>query len=324
MALVFSCTKTEKLIRIEGRAQGTTYHITYSSKDDVTYKAEVDSLLAKLDLSLSTYRSESIISRFNRNDSSVVADDHFLKVFGKAIEISKRTKGQFDITVTPLINAYGFGFTKRTDISDKIIDSLRQFVGYQKVRMEENKIVKEKPEVMLDFNAIAQGYSVDVLGSFLEAKGVTNYLVELGGEVKAKGTKENGEYWRVGIDQPEEGFPASRNLNTVVKLANRAMATSGNYRKYYEENGRKYAHIIHPATGYPATHNLLSASVFASDCMTADAYATAFMVMGVEQTKTFLSGNGDLSLEVFLIYDDKGTLKTYSSQKLKAWIEEIP
>lgn len=312
------------MIRIEGQAQGTTYHITYSSKADVSYKKQVDSVLKQLDLSLSTYVPESIISRVNKNDSSVRVDDHFLKVFSKAIEVSTKTNGLFDVTVTPLINAYGFGFTKKATINDKVIDSLRQFIGYEKVRLEGRRVIKEQQAMMLDFNAIAQGYSVDVLGLYLESKGIENYLVELGGEVKAKGRKENSEYWKVGIDQPEEGFPAARNLNTVINLKDRAMATSGNYRRYYEENGRKYGHIIDPGTGYPANHNLLSASVFADDCMTADAYATAFMVMGVEQTTAFLSDNKDLKLDVLLIYDNNGTWKTHSSKGLEEWIEENP
>jgi thiamine biosynthesis lipoprotein len=322
--LLTACREKEQLVKIEGQAQGTTYHITYFSKDNVSYKTQIDSLLKQLDLSLSTYVPESIISRINGNDNTVEVDDHFSSVFTKAIEVSKKTNGLFDVTVAPIINAYGFGFTAKENVNSKMIDSLRQFVGYRMVRLSGNKLVKEKPEIMVDFNAIAQGYSVDVLASFLEDKDINSYLVELGGEVKAKGTKENNEPWRVGIDQPEENFPGSRNLKAVVKLKDMAMATSGNYRRYYEENGRKYAHIIHPATGYPAKHHLLSASVFAIDCMTADAYATAFMVMGVEQARQFLSENKAVELEVFLIYDDNGDWKTYASEGLKEWIEEIP
>ncbi len=177
---------------------------------------------------------------------------------------------------------------------------------------------------MLDFNALAQGYTVDVLASFLESKGIINYLVELGGEVKAKGKKDPDEYWKVGIDQPNETATDGRPLKAIIKLKDRALATSGNYRKFYVENGKKYAHIINPFTGYPAKHNLLSATVLADDCMTADAYATAFMVMGLEKAKQFLSEHKELNLEVFFIYDENGIWKTYTSETLKEWIEEIP
>jgi thiamine biosynthesis lipoprotein len=175
---------------------------------------------------------------------------------------------------------------------------------------------------MLDFNAIAQGYSVDVLASFLESKGIRNYMVELGGEVKAKGKKDNNEYWKIGIDQPNEVFKDERPLEAVVHLRDRALATSGNYRKYYVENGQKHSHIINPHTGFPEKHNLLSATVIALDCMTADAYATAFMVMGLEKSKQFLSKNKALNLEVHFIYDENGVWKTYTSETLKEWIEE--
>ena len=178
--------------------------------------------------------------------------------------------------------------------------------------------------MMLDFNAIAQGYTVDLLSSFLESKGINNYLVELGGEVRTKGKKNNGEDWKIGIDQPNETYTEGRPLKAIVSLKNKALATSGNYRKFYVENGRKYAHIIDPHTGYPAKHNLLSATVIANDCMTADAFATAFMVMGLEKAKQFLSKAKQLGLEVFFIYDEHGTWKTYTSETLKERIEELP
>jgi thiamine biosynthesis lipoprotein len=177
---------------------------------------------------------------------------------------------------------------------------------------------------MIDFNAIAQGYSVDILASYLDAKGVSNYLVELGGEVRAKGKKNNKEYWKVGIDQPNETSTEERPLQAVVRLRDKALATSGNYRKYYIENGQKFSHIINPQTGYPAKHNLLSATVIADDCMTADAYATTFMVMGLERSKQFLLDNKDLGLQVHFVYDENGHWRTHTSQELKEWIEELP
>ena len=310
-------------VKIAGAAQGTTYHITYLSEKNTSYKKEIDSLLQVIDLSLSTYVSNSIISRINNNDSTVITDRYFREVFNKSIEVSTNTGGLFDITVAPLINAWGFGPGKKMKMDSLLVDSLRSFIGYQLVRLKGNKLVKDKPSVMLDFNAIAQGYTVDVLAAYLERKGIVNYLVELGGEVKAKGRKDNNSYWTVGIDQPNEIFTAGRPLQAVVELRDGALATSGNYRRYIEENGKKYTHIINPKTGYPSKHNLLSATVIASDCMTADAYATAFMVMGLEASNKFLSENKHLNLEVYFIYDQNGKWKTYTSDGVKEWLKEI-
>ncbi|MBD0298220.1 MAG: FAD:protein FMN transferase [Flavisolibacter sp.] len=313
-----------KIVKIAGEAQGTTYHITYLSGDKKNYGTEIDSLLKAIDLSLSTYIPNSIISRINKNDTAVVVDNYFSDVFNKAQEVSEKTRGLFDVTVAPVINAWGFGFTKKAQVDSTMIDSLLRFIGYKMVRLEGRRLVKAKPQVMLDFNAIAQGYTVDVLASFLESKGISNYLVELGGEVKAKGKKSNNEDWKIGIDQPREAATEGRPLKAIIRLENKALATSGNYRKFYVEKGRKFSHIINPHTGYPAKHNLLSATVIADDCMTADAYATAFMVMGVEKAKQFLLENKSLNLEVFFIYDENGTWKTYTSETLRKWIEEMP
>lgn len=320
----FSCNQHDRTIYVRGEAQGTTYNITYSAPEKTNYKNEIDSLFKAVDQSLSTYVPGSIISRINRNDTGVVADKYFIDVFRKAQEISQQTNGAFDVTVAPIVNAWGFGFTKRARIDSATIDSLLRFVGYQKIKLEGGAIVKTNPGMMLDFNAIAQGYTVDLLSSFLESKGINNYLVELGGEVRTKGKKNNGEDWKIGIDQPYETYTEGRPLKAIVSLKNKALATSGNYRKFYVENGRKYAHIIDPHTGYPAKHNLLSATVIANDCMTADAFATAFMVMGLEKAKQFLSKDKQLGLEVFFIYDEQGTWKTYTSETLKERIEELP
>ena len=320
----FSCNQHDRTIYVRGEAQGTTYNITYSAPEKTNYKNEIDSLFKAVDQSLSTYVPGSIISRINRNDTGVVADKYFIDVFRKAQEISQQTNGAFDVTVAPIVNAWGFGFTKRARIDSATIDSLLRFVGYQKIKLEGGAIVKTNPGMMLDFNAIAQGYTVDLLSSFLESKGINNYLVELGGEVRTKGKKNNGEDWKIGIDQPNETYTEGRPLKAIVSLKNKALATSGNYRKFYVENGRKYAHIIDPHTGYPSKHNLLSATVIANDCMTADAFATAFMVMGLEKAKQFLSKDKQLGLEVFFIYDEQGTWKTYTSETLKERIEELP
>ena len=315
-------TDPEKLVKLEGNAQGTTYHISYISPRNINYKPAIDSLLKVIDSSMSTWVPGSIISRINKNDSSVLADPYFINVFNKAFEVSKKTNGIFDVTVGPLVNAWGFGFTKKATVDSAMIDSLLRFVGYKMVKLQGRKIIKEKPQIMLDFNAIAQGYSVDVIAGYLESNGIKNYLVELGGELKAKG-KKHTEEWKVGIDKPSENKTEERPLEAVIILKDRALSTSGNYRKFYVENGQKYSHTIDPATGYPAKQTILSASVLADNCMTADAYATTFMVMGLERSKKFLAENNDLGLEVYFIYDENGQWKTYTSESLKKQVKEI-
>ncbi|MDP3469858.1 MAG: FAD:protein FMN transferase [Daejeonella sp.] len=321
--LLSACqSKENKLITIDGEAQGTTWHISYLSEDGLNHKQAIDSILKDIDFSLSTYIPVSIISRINNNEPDIRVDPYFIDVFNKSMEISERTGGLFDVTVGPLLKAWGFGFSKKALIDSNQIDSILQYVDYKKLRLEGNKLVKEQNEVQLDFNAIAQGYSVDVLASFLEKKGIENYLVELGGELIAKG-KKNTEYWKVGIEQPLQNTSSERKLEAIIELDNRALCTSGNYRKFYEEDGKKYAHILDPRTGFPARQNILSASVLADDAMTADAYATAFMVMGLEQSKQFLEENKDLNLEVFFIYDENNSWKTYTSESLKNRIKLV-
>lgn len=271
---------------------------------------------------MSTYLPVSIISRINQNDSNVLVDDLFKNVFMKSIEVSEMTGGKFDVTVGPLVNAWGFGVNKRVPIDSARVDSLRTLVGYRMVSLQGNRLVKQKPGTLLDFNAIAQGYSVDVIADYLERQGIHNYLVELGGELKAKGKKNDGP-WKVGIDMPSEIETQGRPLKAVITLNDKALSTSGNYRKFYVENGQKYAHTIDPATGFPAKQNLLSATVIAADCITADAYATAFMVMGLQKARQFLKDNKSLELEVYFIYDENGRLATYASESLQKQITEV-
>jgi FAD:protein FMN transferase len=324
LVVLFACRGhgDSYLVQIAGNAQGTTYHISYF-ESNINLQRGIDSILKKIDSSVSTYLPVSIISRINKNDSTVVADKYFRAVFEKAMEVSAKTNGAFDVTVAPIINALGFGSTRASKPDSSMVDSLLRYVGYTKVKMENNKVIKDHPQLMLDFNAIAQGYTVDVIASYLDHKGVTDYLVELGGEVKAKGKKKNGANWTVGIDQPVETPDEGRPLQAVIKLADKAMATSGNYRRYRIEDGRKYAHIIDPRTGRTAKHNLLSATVLADDCMTADAYATAFMVMGLEDSKRFLSENSELELQVHFIFDEGGGWGTYTSESLAKLVQKV-
>jgi thiamine biosynthesis lipoprotein len=323
--LLMSCERGSKnTINISGAAQGTSYNITYLAGAYSNYRQSIDSIFKQIDLSLSTYVPGSIISRVNQNDPVVVVDDHFSNVFYRSIEISENTKGMFDVTVAPLVNAYGFGPARKEPLDTKKVDSLLNYIGYRKVTLMDKKLVKESPQVMLDFNAIAQGYTVDVLASFLESKGIHNYLIELGGEIRAKGKKLDGSPWTIGVEQPEESPNDGISLNTTISLQNKALATSGNYKKYYVERGNKYTHIINPITGLPAKSNLLSATVIADDCMTADAYATAFMVMGLDSSKQFLSDHKELGLEFFFIYDDGGTWKTHISEDLSRNLGKNP
>jgi thiamine biosynthesis lipoprotein len=305
---------------MEGPTEGTSYHITYRSFDSVDYQEEIDSLLRQFDLSLSTYEPSSIISRINRDEPDVDLNEYFIKCFKASEQVFRESGGAFDITVAPVVNAWGFGFTEKANPDSAMIDSLLRYVGMEHIRIENGRIVKDFPGIMLDVNAIAQGYAVDVVSEFLDRKGLTDYLVEIGGEVRAKGINSHGVYWRVGIDKPIEGLQLPGiQLEAVVSLRNRSLATSGNYRRFYIKDGVKYSHTIDPFTGYPVTHNLLSATVVADDCIMADAYATAFMVIGVEKTKEMLKDRKDL--EVYLIYtNDKGKYSVYSTPGMKKYI----
>ncbi len=305
--LLHSCSGTGQegaWIKISGRTQGTTYSLTYLDPDSTDYRNEIEEILHEFDLSLSTYIPESVISRINRGDEDIVPDSTFIKCFNVAREVYEESGGAFDITVAPLVNAWGFGFTERADVDSAMIDSLLQYVGMDRVWLRDGRLRKERDGVMLDMNAIAQGFAVDVLSGFLDSQGIANYLVEIGGELRTLGRNPEGVKWRVGIDKPIEGLQISGiEMEAVVRLSGKSLATSGNYRSFYELDGVKYSHTIDPATGYPVHHGLLSASVLCADCMHADAYATTLMVMGTEKSKAFLKGRTDL--DAFLIYNNE-------------------
>ena len=319
---IFKARNNGEYIKTAGFTQGTSYHITYESKRGENLKDEIDTLLAEFDKSFSTYLPSSIISRINSNDTDVYVNEHFIKLFNKAYEVYKATDGAFDITVAPLVNAWGFGFTERADVDSALIDSLLQYIGMEKVKLEQNRILKRHKEIMLDANAIAQGYAVDVMAEFLDKKGIKNYLVEIGGEIKTRGVNDKCEIWKIGLDKPvENNLIPGTYLQAVLQLKGRSLATSGNYRKFYEKDGVKYAHSIDPKTGYPVLKNLLSVTVVTDDCMTADAYATGFMVMGVDKTIDFLSDHKEL--DAYLIYnDEKGNYKVFITDGLKEDIVE--
>lgn len=303
-----SCRLSDDYIANEGIVFGTTYHIVYQYKEDL--QPQLMEQIAKVDKSLSTYNPQSVISKVNTNDSSVVLDDHFLTVFNKSLEISQKTDSAFDITVAPLVNAWGFGFKKKETITPAKIDSILAFVGIGKVALKHGKIVKSDPRLMLDASAIAKGYGVDVAALFLESQGINNYMVEIGGELRVKGVNAKDNRWSVGIDKPiDDPTVSNRELEAVLKLSNQSLATSGNYRNFYVEGNKKYAHTINPKTGYPVQTEVLSVSIIAPDCMTADAYATAFMVLGLE--KAMAIANREPNIEAYFIYNDEnGVMKT--------------
>ncbi len=312
LILLASCNKQEKsvLVKFGGETQGTYYAITYFAGDSINLQSSVDSLLHRFDSTASTYKPNSIISRFNINDTSVVADEMFTIIFRKAMEISENTNGAFDITVGPLVKAWGFGLSNRMKMDQRIVDSLLPFVSYKKVRLENGKLYKADPRIRIDYNAIAQGYAVDVVAAFFDSKGIESYLIDIGGEVLGRGTKPGGEKWNVAIEMPTLNADDERSIQAVISLQDMAISTSGSYRKFYEEDGIRYSHTIDPSNGYPVKHSLLSVSVLSGDCMTSDAYATALMVMGLDKGKKFLADHP--GMEAYLIYSaPDGSMKTY-------------
>lgn len=293
---------------------GTTYNITYQCADD--HKVDIEKVLADVDASLSPFNDTSIITHVNRNED-VVLDDFFLDVFRLALRINEDTEGAFDITVAPLVNAWGFGFKNGVNPDEKVIDSLRQVVGLHKVKLEDGKVVKFDSRVMFDCSAIAKGYGVDVVANLLRKYGIKNFMVEIGGEVVTSGINPDRLPWRIGVTKPtDDSLSINNELQTIINVTDKAMATSGNYRNFYYKGGRKYAHTIDPKTGYPVQHSILSATVIADDCATADAYATSFMVLGLEKSKKVLERHPEMM--VYFIYsDEKGQNQVWFSPALK-------
>ncbi|HZL10043.1 MAG TPA: FAD:protein FMN transferase [Prolixibacteraceae bacterium] len=323
VALLTSChTRKSEYLKISGFAQGTTYNITYENSKNEDYSQAIDSILKAFDQSLSIYDSSSVISRINNDDPSVEADDWFIDVFNKSAEINAVSEGAFDITVGPVVRAWGFSTGPVAKHDTAYIDSLEQYVGMDKVKLEGRKIIKKYSGVKLDVNAIAQGYSVDVVCNFFQKKGIKNYLVEIGGEVRGKGTNAKDIYWHIGIDRPvDDNMLPGNELQAIIEINNKALATSGNYRKFFVENGIKYAHTINPKTGFPARNTLLCTTVVCDDCITADGYATSFMVLGLEKSKVLLSKLQ--GVEVYFVYSNpQGEYEVFFSEGMKNMIIE--
>lgn len=313
----------EKVYLIEGEAQGSTYHIKYIAERDENLKPAIDSILEVIDRSMSTYRPDSAISKINQGDTTVVVDEHFRKVFEASQQIWQESEGLFDPTVGVLVNAWGFGKQKISEAdlpTDKKIDSLRKYVGFDKVALTKKNLIKKRyTEILFDFNAIAQGYTSDVVANYLSARGIKNYIVEIAGEMYLKGRNTvEDKSWTIGVENPLKPLD-DRDLVATIQFTNQGLATSGNYRKVWiDSNGRKYVHSINPITGRATQSDVLSATVVAPSTMLADGYATMFMVMGLAKSKAFLEKHPDLA--VLLVYSDdkhqEATYKTKSFEKL--------
>ena len=290
------------------------YHITYQSSRNL--QKDIEAELAKVDASLSPFNERSIITAVNENRDTVV-NKMFSDVFALAMKISDSTNGAFDITVAPLVNAWGFGFKGGAMPSHHQVDSLKALVGYHKVSLTNGRVSKTDPRIMLDCSSIAKGYGCDVVAKFLSAKGIDNYMVEIGGEIVTHGISEKRLPWKIGVTKPvDDSLSVNQELQTVINVTDKAMATSGNYRNFYYKNGRKYAHTIDPATGYPVQHTILSSTVIADDCATADAYATAFMVMGLDKAKAVLSRHPEL-MAYFILAGADGNNDVWYSPSMK-------
>lgn len=298
----------------EGMVFGTVYNITYQYDSDL--KQDIEAELQKVDNSLSPFNKGSIISKVNRNENPEV-NDMFADVFTLAEEVSAQTSGAFDITVAPLVNMWGFG-TKQFHRPDKeSVDSLMKFVGFNKISLKNKHVVKQDPNIQLDCSGIAKGYGCDVVARFLRSKGIKNFMVEIGGEVVTSGNSEKRVPWKIGVTKPtDDSLQENQELQTVLNVTDKAMATSGNYRNFYVEGGKKFAHTIDPHTGYPVQHSLLSSTVLAHDCATADAYATSFMVLGIDKAKEVLKKHPEL-MAYFIYSDAKGNLQVWFSPSLK-------
>ncbi len=314
IGIFLSCQNNKKeYITNQGSVFGTYYNIIYDQAKGEDLHSLITSTFDEFNNSLSTFSPHSIISKINQNDDEVITDNYFNEMYNMAQIITEVSDGAFDITVGPLVNAWGFGTATERPKNKLNIDSILNFIGYEKLSLENNKLIKEDSRIELDASAIAKGQACDVIGKLLEDNGCKNYMVEIGGEIYCKGLNAKGEKWRIGIDTPiDNSIESSGEFQAIIEISNVGMATSGNYRQFYIVDGKRYAHTIDPRTGYPVDHNLLSTTVVASSCMEADAFATAFMVLGVDESLRI--ANDREGLECFLIYsDDNGLIQTSMS-----------
>ena len=327
--LLASCHQSDRPILLNGEAQGTYYNIAYFDPQQRNLQQQVDSLLHAFDQIASLWVENSTIRQINSHSDSLVGPI-FLDILNKSNEIEAYTNGAFNCRIGPLVNLYGFGFKNRTDVTDSQVDSLLAILRANGPAVADthagsaNGILRLPPGVELDFNAIAQGYSVDLIAHLFDSLGLTSYLINVGGEVIAHGAKPDGSSWKVGIERPAADKYSSQEIETAIALNDCSVVTSGSYRKYYEQDGLRYSHTIDPATGRPVSHNLLSASVVSRQSWYADAMATAFMVMGLDNALQFIEShpdNPDIQA-AFFIYDDHGTYKTYATPQFQQLINK--
>ena len=306
--LFANCNRIEKQ-QFFGTTQGSYYSITYYDEQNRDFHAEFDSIFEEIESTLSLWDENSVIRRVNRNDTSVVLNKIFIDNFDYAMRAAELSDGLFDPTVGPLVQAWGFHFKKGMEMTPEIVDSLKQLVDYRKIKIENGKVVKENPNMTLDFNAVAQGYTTDVIGDFLLSKNVNDFLVDVGGEILARGRKPNGDLWKVGIEKPADNKESERIVQEIVELENRSIVTSGNYRKYVERGGKRYSHSLNPKTGYPSENSLLSATIIADNTAWADCLASICMVVGLEKAIEIIESS-DCSVDAYFIYlDDNGEVK---------------
>lgn len=307
VVLFASCSHSPRKVNYSGIIQGSYFSITYFDEEGRTFEDEIDSIFMEVDKSVSLWNENSIVRRVNRNED-VVVNQIFKDNFEWAQKASTFSDGAFDATIGPLVAAWGFHYKKELEMTPQMVDSIRQLVNYHNIAIIDNKVVKANPNMTLDFNAVAQGYTTDLIGNFLEAKGIYNYLVDVGGEIMARGSKPNGDLWTIGIEKPVENHDSERVVQIKINLKDKGIVTSGNYRKYIEKNGVRYSHSIDPKTGFPVEHNLLSATVIADNASWADCLATICMIVGKEKASQLLENQG---IEAYFIFvDDDGTIQT--------------
>lgn len=305
-----SCVSVERQ-QFFGSTQGSYYSIIYYDEQNRNFSREFDSIFKDVENTLSLWDENSVIRRVNRNDSAVVLNKIFVDNFNYAMRAAELSEGYFDPTVGPLVSAWGFHFKEGMKMSPEIIDSIRSLVGYKKVRVEDGKVIKGNPNMTLDFNAVAQGYTADMIGDFLLSQNVDDFLVDIGGEIMVRGNKPNGKLWTVGIEKPAEDMNAERIVQEIVELKDKSIVTSGNYRKYVERDGKRYSHSIDPNTGYPAENNMLSATIICDDTAWADCLASICMLVGMERAIEIIE-SCDENIKAYFIYVEDDEVKTFT------------
>ena len=312
LMMLASCGHQPKKMVLQGLAQGSYYAVTYYDEQERNFQHEIDSIFHAVDMSVNLWVDSSVISKVNRNEE-VVLDDIFIDNFNIAQEAARLSDGYFDPTISPIVAAWGFSYKHGDSITPQLLDSLKQLVNYRNIRIEDGKVVKGNPAMLLDFNAIAQGYTSDMIAGFLDSRGITNYLVDTGGEIMARGAKPNGQPWIVGIEKPADNWDSEQVVQTRIALRDKGLVTSGSTRKYVERNGKRYSHCIDPKTGYPVEHQLLSATVLAENSVWADALASICMVMGMEKSLEII--NALDGVEAYYIFaNENDELETYATE----------